>query len=424
MSKEKINMTDSPAALLTAEMAKNVVTALASWGSRGSAMNALVAIAEGRTVCVPAAPPVAEAEEREALTFDQFRAANVARCVKWHPAGIDSWSPSDWLVAVTGELGELASLLKMRNRERDGLPGNKFSPTQKQIADELADVLTYLDLLAEVLGVNLGAAAVEKFNEVSERVGFPDRIELRTRASPPKVEEPNAAQFPNDLHPKTLLLVKRFMVELAWKLRAAQIKYGYGDGWLQDNWMDECRAKLREHVDKGDPRDVAAYCAFLWHHGEPTSTPPAAPDKAVEQGAVADAVGKWLARQMAPFTDSRFVPDSFVELAMILQDAPPTVQPADDALPWLVTFEGDLLATFAHQQDAHEYFNKGNGDTVRAREEPALGREARADDALLQAEVEFLHETLDAGLLDKTTVALLRKRRAEIAYLSRANRSK
>jgi NTP pyrophosphatase (non-canonical NTP hydrolase) len=117
---------------------------------------------------------------KTALTFDAFRAANVARCVKWHPAGIDSWSPSDWLVAVTGELGELASLLKMRNRERDGLPGNKFSPTQKQIADELADVLTYLDLLAEVLGVDLGRAAVTKFNEVSERVGFPDRLEVQS----------------------------------------------------------------------------------------------------------------------------------------------------------------------------------------------------------------------------------------------------
>lgn len=110
------------------------------------------------------------------LTFAAFRKANVTRCVKWHPAGIGSWSPSDWLTAVTGELGELASLLKMRNRERDGLPGNRFSPTDKQIADELADVLTYLDLLAEALGVDLAAAAVAKFNEVSERVGFPDRI--------------------------------------------------------------------------------------------------------------------------------------------------------------------------------------------------------------------------------------------------------
>lgn len=121
---------------------------------------------------------VRAAMQDKSLTFDEFRAANKARCLKWHPAGIESWSPSDWLTAVTGELGELASLLKMRNRERDGLPGNKFSPTQKQIADEIADVLTYLDLLAEVLGVNLGQAAIEKFNEVSVRVGFPDRLPL------------------------------------------------------------------------------------------------------------------------------------------------------------------------------------------------------------------------------------------------------
>lgn len=123
-----------------------------------------------------AAPPQAQQAQPVGLTFDAFRDANVKRCVKWHPAGIASWSPSDWLTAVTGELGELASLLKMRNRERDGLPGNKFSPTDKQIADEIADVFTYLDLLAEVLGIDLGRAAVEKFNEVSERVGFPDRL--------------------------------------------------------------------------------------------------------------------------------------------------------------------------------------------------------------------------------------------------------
>lgn len=114
---------------------------------------------------------------KDGLTFAAFRRANVTRCLKWHPAGIESWSHSDWLTAVTGELGELASLLKMRNRERDGLPGNKFSPTDKQIADEIADVFTYLDLLAAALHIDLGAAAAQKFNEVSERVGFPDRID-------------------------------------------------------------------------------------------------------------------------------------------------------------------------------------------------------------------------------------------------------
>lgn len=114
----------------------------------------------------------------KAITFDQFREANAARCLKWHPHGIESWSDSDWLVAIMGELGELASLIKMRNRERDGLPGNKFSPTDEQVAKEAADVVTYLDLFCARNGINLGLAAALKFNEVSERVGFPDRIEL------------------------------------------------------------------------------------------------------------------------------------------------------------------------------------------------------------------------------------------------------
>jgi NTP pyrophosphatase (non-canonical NTP hydrolase) len=147
--------------------------------------------ARGQLSALSETAPSGTAKVPEELTFTEFRRANAARCVKWHPAGITSWSPSDWLTAVTGELGELASLLKMRNRERDGLPGNKFSPTDKMVADEIADVLTYLDLLAEALGVDLGRAAVSKFNEVSERVGFPDR--LAAAPSPSAKRLPTAA---------------------------------------------------------------------------------------------------------------------------------------------------------------------------------------------------------------------------------------
>lgn len=76
------------------------------------------------------------------------------------------------------------------------------------------------------------------------------------------------------LHPLTINLVVRFARALAAKLAAAEVKYGYSDGWRSADWMDECRAKLAEHVAKGDPRDVAAYCAFLWHHGESTAATP------------------------------------------------------------------------------------------------------------------------------------------------------
>lgn len=90
--------------------------------------------------------------------------------------------------------------------------------------------------------------------------------------------------LPADLHPATADLVARFAVALAEKLHAAEQKYGYSAGWADAGWMDECRADLIEHVHKGDPRDVAAYCAFLWHHGERT---------ALEDQFIYDATGKW-----------------------------------------------------------------------------------------------------------------------------------
>lgn len=96
------------------------------------------------------------------------------------------------------------------------------------------------------------------------------------RAAPPVVPEkhsslPEAAAL--DLHPRTADLVDRFAAALKKKLADAEKKYGYSDGWADDGWMRECRAKLLDHIAKGDPRDVAAYCAFLWHHGERTSVP-------------------------------------------------------------------------------------------------------------------------------------------------------
>jgi len=90
------------------------------------------------------------------------------------------------------------------------------------------------------------------------------------------------------LHPATADLVRRFSVALAEKLTAAEQKYGYSDNWARPGWMDECRQHLLDHIVKGDPRDVAAYCAFLWHHGERTS--PAQPSADAEDAAYAERV--------------------------------------------------------------------------------------------------------------------------------------
>lgn len=82
-----------------------------------------------------------------------------------------------------------------------------------------------------------------------------------------------SVDLPFDLHFSTRLLVLKFAEALAEKLAAAEKKYGYSHGWMDDDWEYECRKKLREHLDKGDPRDVANYCAFMWHHGWSTKAP-------------------------------------------------------------------------------------------------------------------------------------------------------
>lgn len=79
----------------------------------------------------------------------------------------------------------------------------------------------------------------------------------------------NGAAVPS-LHPETAKLVHNFAAALADKLAAAERKYGYSNNWQRADWIDECRDELLCHLHKGDPRDVAAYCAFLWHHGAAT----------------------------------------------------------------------------------------------------------------------------------------------------------
>lgn len=76
------------------------------------------------------------------------------------------------------------------------------------------------------------------------------------------------------LHPATANLVNEFCEALKEKLLRSQVKYGFTTGWMGDKWEGECRTALMEHIKKGDPLDVAAYCAFMWHHGWPTITKP------------------------------------------------------------------------------------------------------------------------------------------------------
>lgn len=83
--------------------------------------------------------------------------------------------------------------------------------------------------------------------------------------------KPDVVLLPVDLDQNTRELVVTFTLALSAKLLAARQKYGYTDGWRHSDWYNDCLHELKEHIEKGDPRDVAAFCAFMWYHGWSTN---------------------------------------------------------------------------------------------------------------------------------------------------------
>lgn len=113
------------------------------------------------------------------LNLGSLREVNVTRCQRWHPPEATPWTAADWSNALCGEAGELANVVKKIRRHETGAV-NVGDPTREDLARmaaaELADVVIYADLLANFLGVDLGAAIKEKFNKTSVKYGFPERI--------------------------------------------------------------------------------------------------------------------------------------------------------------------------------------------------------------------------------------------------------
>lgn len=118
------------------------------------------------------------------LTFAHFRFTNTERCKRWHDGGVAGWSVTDWSNAAAGEMGETCNAVKKLRRIEDQLaninePGRSLterSEAVKAIGEEIADTVTYLDLLAAHLGIHLEDEIKAKFNAVSAKYGFPERL--------------------------------------------------------------------------------------------------------------------------------------------------------------------------------------------------------------------------------------------------------
>lgn len=127
---------------------------------------------------------------KSSLTFQTLRLANETRLPLFknskgelaHNTTGSDWSLLEWGGAMGGEVGEVIEVVlefaKRATKIGDTLKKIRrgdLDPTlaeiRERVAKELADVQIYLDLLASQLGIDLGAATVAKFNEVSRRVG-------------------------------------------------------------------------------------------------------------------------------------------------------------------------------------------------------------------------------------------------------------
>jgi NTP pyrophosphatase (non-canonical NTP hydrolase) len=96
------------------------------------------------------------------MTIDDFQML----CAKRNETYTPDWVLSQWGCALAGETGEVCNVIK--KFERGDLTRLECA---RLLTEELPDVLTYLCLLATKAGVVLEFAAVDKFNQVSKRIG-------------------------------------------------------------------------------------------------------------------------------------------------------------------------------------------------------------------------------------------------------------
>lgn len=102
------------------------------------------------------------------ISFDELRQKNITRCPDYGFA-VEDKSPVEWFDRVWDEVLELAHAVESHDT------------STRDIGKEIADVVTFCDLLATRYGFNLDKLVLDKFNEVSERVGSDVRMKYGRR---------------------------------------------------------------------------------------------------------------------------------------------------------------------------------------------------------------------------------------------------
>lgn len=106
------------------------------------------------------------------MQHNTLRAANLARQAEWDAGNqiTAAYRGNE----LAGEVGEACNIIKKLERERMGIRGSRGS--LGDLADELADVMICVDLIAMHYGINLEKAVRYKFNLTSEKNNLATRF--------------------------------------------------------------------------------------------------------------------------------------------------------------------------------------------------------------------------------------------------------
>ncbi len=133
------------------------------------------------------------------LTIARISEVNRRRCARWHDPDTDAWTGADWSNAMVGEAGEVLEVIEaLTHAVALGAAAGKAANTVKKLrrhetgtagplepdrvtlhgalGHEIADTILYALLLADHYAIDVEEAIVEKFNLVSARQNFPERL--------------------------------------------------------------------------------------------------------------------------------------------------------------------------------------------------------------------------------------------------------
>ena len=123
-------------------------------------------------------PRLSQAEAKPPESFlKRLRRLGTKRVEQGFRHTLESWDLMQWGAAAAGEMGEALNVCKKVKRAEMSMPGGiPLEKAREALGDEIADTIIYLDLLAARAGIDLEEAIGRKFDIVSQRVGFDERL--------------------------------------------------------------------------------------------------------------------------------------------------------------------------------------------------------------------------------------------------------